>query len=243
MRMRRPAITAAAAGLAVAAVALVPAAPATAADDPQFIRQAGTYDYLATPDYTGLMPIGTVTKGATLGLGTFDGLTGEFILVGGRGYRVNVDGTPVAVDSTASTPFAEAVHFVPDTSVPVPPGTTCAQLIANVNAAAGTDAGMVAVRVRGTFTGLTTRSVPGFARPYPTLPNAVAQQTTFDLSGRTAVLVGFRTGADFAGVGAAGLHLHGVTADRAAGGHVLNCIAGNDVQLSVQRTAGVTIVD
>lgn len=41
-----------------------------------------------------------------------------------------------------------------------------------------------------------------------------------------------------AGIGAPGLHLHGITEDKTAGGHVLSCIAGNDVQLSVQRAAG-----
>jgi hypothetical protein len=33
-----------------------------------------------------------------------------------------------------------------------------------------------------------------------------------------------------------------VTADRTAGGHVLSCIAGPDVQLSVQRAAGVQVL-
>jgi alpha-acetolactate decarboxylase len=48
-----------------------------------------------------------------------------------------------------------------------------------------------------------------------------------------------RTAGDVAGVGPPGLHLHGVTRDRSAGGHVLSCIAGSDVQLSVQRADGV----
>ena len=69
----------------------------------------------------------------------------------------------------------------------------------------------------------------------------VAKQTLFPLGARKAVLVGFRTGADYAGVGAPGLHLHGVTADRKAGGHVISCVAGNDVQLSIQHAAGVNI--
>jgi alpha-acetolactate decarboxylase len=55
------------------------------------------------------------------------------------------------------------------------------------------------------------------------------------------VLVGFRTGQDLAGTGAPGLHLHGLTADRKGGGHVISCVVGSDVQLSVQRTAGVSI--
>jgi acetolactate decarboxylase len=96
--------------------------------------------------------------------------------------------------------------------------------------------------VRGTFTDLVARSVPAQAEPYPALATVVAGQTVFPLAGSRAVLVGFWTGADLAGVGAPGLHLHGVTADRSAGGHVLSCVAGGDVQLSVEPLDGVTVV-
>lgn len=229
-------------GIAAAAVMAVPAAEAQPEQE-TYVVQAGTYDYLAAPDYSGLMPARKVVAGQTLGLGTFDGLTGEFVMVGGNAYLVGIDGTPKKADLGVTTPFLQAVSFVPEKSVPVAPGTTCAQMLDAVNAAVGSNGGLVAVRVRGTFPTLTTRSVPGFSAPYPTLSQAVAQQTTFDLNGRRAVLVGFRTGPDFAGTGAPGLHLHGVTADRAGGGHVLACVAGNDVQLSIQAADGVTILD
>jgi acetolactate decarboxylase len=114
-------------------------------------------------------------------------------------------------------------------------------LLSAVNTLAQTATGIVAVRVRGTFSDLVTRSVPAQSTPYPPLAEAVAKQTVFQLGSRKAVLVGFRTGADFAGIGAPGLHLHGITADRTAGGHVLSCVAGGDVQLSVQRAAGFRV--
>ena len=110
-----------------------------------------------------------------------------------------------------------------------------------VNALANTNSGVIAVRVRGTFTDLVTRSVPAQSKPYLPLADVVAKQTLFPLGSRKAVLVGFRTGADFAGVGAPGLHLHGVTADRKAGVHVISCVTGPDVQLSIQRAAGVNL--
>ena len=61
------------------------------------------------------------------------------------------------------------------------------------------------------------------------------------LGQRAAVLVGFYTGPDLAGVGAPGLHLHGVTVDRTAGGHVLSCTVGPDVQLSVEPLLRVQV--
>jgi len=217
---------------------VVPAAAEAAPGE--WVHQIGTYDYLTSPaDYDGLAPIDSVTGGTTLGLGTFDHLDGEFVMVAGQMYRVGTDGTPTRISGRQTAPFLEAVRFTPTNSGPVPPGTTCASLITAVNALARTDRGIVAVRVRGTFADLTFRSVPAQTPPYLPLSQVVATQTLFPLGRQKAVLVGFRTGQDLAGTGAPGLHLHGLTADRTGGGHVISCVAGDDVQLSIQRTDGV----
>ena len=228
--------------VAVSLLALLLPAAAASADDAAEARQVGTYAYLVSPDYDGLLPARAAGRGLSLGLGTFDRLDGELVLVGGRIYRVGTDGRPVEVTDDRLTPFFTGVRFRPTASVPVPPGTACADLGRLVTQAAGTSGGMVAVRVRGTFTDLVTRSVAAQAEPYPALATVVAGQTVFPLAGSRAVLVGFWTGPDLAGVGALGLHLHGVTADRSAGGHVLSCVAGGDVQLSVEPLDGVTVV-
>lgn len=217
----------------------VPAAAATSSDDR--VQQVGTYDYLTQPDYAGLEPLAAAINGQTLGLGTFDDLDGEFVLVGGTPYRVGTDGAPTVIDPSRSTPFAQAIDFHAQASGPVAPGTTCAQLPAVIAALAGSDEGVIAVRVRGTFTDLLTRSFPRQFEPYPTLATVVAGQTEFALGQQRAVLVGFWQGGDMKGVGQPGLHLHGVNADRSAGGHVLSCVVGADVQVSVQRASGVTI--
>lgn len=236
--MIRRRIAAAVAALSIVG-AIAPAAVAATGDT--WVHQIGTYDYLVSPNYGGLAPISSASKGTTLGLGTFDHLDGELVMVGGQMYRIGTDGAPMRIDGRQTTPFFESVAFAPTASGPVPPGTTCASLIMAVNALVGSANGMVAVRVRGTFTDLTFRSVPAQTAPYLPLSQVVAKQTLFPLGQRRAVLVGFRTGPDLAGTGAAGLHLHGLAADRTAGGHVISCVAGNDVQISVQRTSGVAV--
>ena len=228
-------------GVILALITPLPLMPVAAATGDGWVAQVGTYDYLLKPDYDGLAPIGPGTAGMTLGLGTFDHLNGELVLIGGVVYRVGTDGVPSVASPTATTPFLQSVRFDPDQSAPVPPGTLCSGLPALVDALAGTSNGMVAVRVRGTFTNLVARSVPAQTEPYPTLATVVATQTLFNLGSRRAVLVGFRTGPDLAGTGAPGLHLHGITADRTAGGHVISCVAGADVQLSIQVADGVRV--
>lgn len=203
--------------------------------------QAGTYDTLTRPDFTGRIPIDEVLTDQTLGLGTFNDLDGELVLVGGVVYQVRPDGTPRVADRRVRTPFLQAVRFRPERSGPVPPGTTCAQLTPLIDALAGSPDGIVAVRVRGTFTDLVTRSVSAVPPPFTPLSEVVASQTVFPLGTTKAVLVGFRQGADAQGLGQPGLHLHGMTAARGAGGHVLSCVVGPDAQLTIQRVEQVRV--
>ena len=241
MRLLRPAALLPAVVVAAALASAVPAA-ADSSVPARTVRQVGTYGYLSSPDYTGLMSARVAAAGLTLGLGTWDRLDGELVLVGGTLYRVGTDGTPTVVDDDRTTPFFEGIDFHPTASGPVAPGTTCANLGARINEVAGTASGLIAVRVRGTFSDLQARSVSAQPLPYPTLATAVAGQTVFPLPGRRAVLVGFWSGPQYAGVAAPGLHLHGVTADRTAGGHVLSCVAGGDVQLSVEPVRSVDVL-
>lgn len=243
--LTRRALRSAAAGL-VAVVAL--ATPAVAAPAPEvgprptaWATQLGTYDYLVQPDYDGLAPLRDVVANSTIGLGTFDRLDGELVMLRGTVYRVGTDGTPRPVSLARTSPFFEGVHFTPQASVRLPDGTQCSALVPLIDHLAGTQQGMVAVRVIGTFQSLTARSVPEQSPPYPPLSEVVATQTVFPLANVRATLVGFRTGSDLLGIGAPGLHLHGLTADRSAGGHILSCTASGDVRLAVHRTRGVTV--
>ena len=228
---------------AIALVASVPLATADEAPTPAgWVSQIGTFDYLVQPDYDGLAPVRDGVRGATIGLGTFDRLDGELILIGGTTYRVGIDGIPRVVSTSRTTPWVEAVRFTPQASMRVPAGTECSALAPLIDDLAGTTGGMVAARLIGTFDVLTARSVPAQSQPYLPLADVVATQTVFPLTDVSATLVGFRTGPDLMGVGAPGLHLHGLTKARDAGGHILGCTVGTDVRLSIQRTLGVRIL-
>ncbi len=242
MSPHRIALAAAALGAAIF-VAVTPLASADDAPTPAgWVTQIGTFDYLVQPDYDGLAPVRDGIRGATIGLGTFDRLDGELVLIGGTTYRVGTDGIPRVVSTSLTTPWVEAVRFTPQASMRVPAGTECSALGPFIDDLAGTTGGMVAARLIGTFDVLTARSVPAQSKPYPPLSEVVAKQTVFPLTDVSATLVGFRTGSDFLGVGAPGVHLHGLTKARDAGGHILGCTTGSDVRLAIQRTQGVRLL-
>jgi acetolactate decarboxylase len=229
-------------GVPLAATASDSAAPESAPAPTGWVHQIGTYDYLVQPDFDGLAPLRTGLRQVTIGLGTFDRLNGELVIIGGTAYRVGTDGTPRPASLKRTTPFLQSVRFSPQRSLRLAPGTECSALGPLIDELATSPQGMVAVRLVGDFTTLTARSVPAQSRPYPPLADVVADQTVFPLTGVRATLVGFRTGPDVLGIGAPGVHLHGLTAARDAGGHILGCTTGADVRLSIQRTRGVRVL-
>lgn len=226
----------------LSALGILASAPVHAANEGvSEMVQIGTYDYLTQPDFTGLADVRQIAQGHTIGLGTFANLDGELVMVGGTVYQVRPDGTPREASESARTPFMQAINFRPETNAPIPPGTTCAQLPALITEVAQRSNGIIAVRVRGTFTDLITRSVTADPPPFQPLSQTIAEQTVFPLGQQRAVLVGFWQGRDALGIGQDGLHLHGLNTNRTAGGHVLSCTAGSDVQLSVQSISHVRV--
>lgn len=203
------------------------AAPTTTDGAPgDDVWQVGTITELNAGDFTGRVPVDDLLDHGTTGLGTFDGLAGEMVIVDGVIYQVPVDGVPVEVESDAAltTPFAQVTPFDTDETVAITRPMSCDELKTTIDDAIGTDDDLVALRIGATFSLLQTRSVPAQTAPYPPLDAIVpAEQVTFDLTDVDAAIVGFRTADALESVSPPGYHFHGVTDDRQAGGHVLDC--------------------
>ena len=71
------------------------------------------------------------------------------------------------------------------------------------------------------FSYLKARSVPKQEKPYPKLADAVSNQTIFEFKNVSGTLVGFRTPDFVSGINVPGYHIHFLSANRSAGGHVL----------------------
>jgi acetolactate decarboxylase len=66
-----------------------------------------------------------------------------------------------------------------------------------------------------------TRSVPKQTKPYPVLTEVVKDQSVFEFEDVEGTIVGLRCPQYVDGLNVAGYHLHFLTSDLKAGGHVL----------------------
>ena len=176
--------------------------------------------------------IAQVLEHGDFGLGTFNRLDGEMVVLGGEVFRIRADGRayPVAMDE--QTPFACVTRFVPDTldEFPEPPGRELFSLIEGILPSSNM---LYALHVDGSFRRVRTRSVPP-QEDYRPLVEVARDQPEFEHENIRGTMVGFHTPQFLSGVSVPGIHLHFLSEDRTCGGHLLACDPG-PVTIAIQH--------
>jgi acetolactate decarboxylase len=179
------------------------------------------------------------------GLGTFNRLDGEMLVLDGVCYQLRGDGTATVADLDELTPFAAVTWFRPDRTIDISAPHDRAALKARIDEALETTNLMVAVRITGDFSMIRTRTVTEQHPPYRPFTEATQdqQEVTFvDVSG---TLAGFRMPDYEQGISVAGYHSHFIDTDHRHGGHTLDyqLLRGtveigvrSELHLSLQRT-------
>lgn len=195
--------------------------------------QTSTIQALGLGLYDGDMAFGDVLKHGNLGLGTCQSLDGEVIILGGKVYQVRSDGDVFEVPNSARTPFAMVTPFEADRTLHINKSHDLAALEQWLDSVLPTPNMPYAFEITGTFTSITTRSVPSQKEPFPPLAEAVKHQSEFTLNNVHGTMVGFRMPNFLGQVNVPGYHFHFLTADRKHGGHVLK-VQTNDVVTQIQ---------
>jgi acetolactate decarboxylase len=191
--------------------------------EPHRLFQTSTLQALMAGVYDGNLTFQELARHGDFGLGTFDALDGEMIALDGAFYQIKADGRVYPVTGAMKTPFAEVTFFKADRTHMLEMPLNYQQLLDYVDRLLPSPNLPYAIRVEGLFTSVKTRSIPRQQKPYPPLAAAAAKQAVFELANVKGVIVAFRYPAYLAGVNMFGYHCHFITADRRAGGHVLNC--------------------
>jgi acetolactate decarboxylase len=195
--------------------------------------------------YDGELTVGELLTRGDFGLGTFNALDGEMIVLDGTCYRLRSDGSVHPAGSAEQTPFAVITRFVPEVSLPLPDGASREQVQELVESVTPSQNYLYAVRVTGRFESVTTRTVARQNPPYRPLVEVTKGESVQRFEDIDGVLAGFRTPLYERGIGVPGGHLHFVDVDRRRGGHVLDyraaggtfevCI-GTDLHLALPLT-------
>src|SRR5215475_15480042 len=81
------------------------------------LYQVSTATALVEGIYQGAVRVATLREHGDLGLGTFENLDGEMVVVDGRFFQVRADGSVRECGDDVLTPFAVITRFAPDATV------------------------------------------------------------------------------------------------------------------------------
>jgi acetolactate decarboxylase len=186
------------------------------------VFQNSTINALLEGLYDGSMTYGELRRHGDFGLGTFNALDGEMIALDGDFYQIKADGIASPVADDQRTPFATVLFFRPAITRTLTGPLDYENLQKLMDGLMEGPNLFYAVRIDGRFKSVTTRSVPRQQKPYPPLAEVARTQPVFHLHDICGTMAGFRF-PDFArGLNVPGFHLHFLTEDRKAGGHILD---------------------
>ena len=218
-------------------LALAGTGAVSAADD-DTVYQLSTIDALLSGLYDGVAPVGAVAAHGGFGLGTFDRLDGEMIVLDGVIYQAAFDGAVNVMPGTARSPFLVVTRCDADWFLPAPAGVSYQDWRTWLEARLPSPNLFYAVRVDGRFRDMRVRSVPRQDRkPYPPLAEVAAGQAVFDRASGDGTLLGFWCPAYAKGLNVPGFHLHFLAAERDYGGHVLDFTIAEG-RVRIDTTAG-----
>ena len=188
--------------------------------------QVSTLQALALGYSKSVVTVSELTRHGDIGLGTFEDVNGEMILVDGHCYRADEKGEISEAEGRMGVPFSCVSFFQVDKCSELSGIHSMEQLTRWLNLRIEEDFGlnsMYIVRVDGSFRKLFARSESSYRAHHVTLKDALSEtQREFafeDIRG-TLICVYFPDYLD--GINASGWHLHFISEDRRKGGHVFD---------------------
>ena len=168
------------------------------------------------------VPVSEIRKHGDFGLGTFNDLDGEMVLLDGQTYRAAADGSVRPVSAQTLTPFACVTFFHATSSETSKGALAYADFLAWLTMLMPSPNLFYAFRIEGLFDLVKTRSVSR-QEHYRPLVEVTQGQSEAYFNNISGTLVGFFTPVFMASLNVPGMHLHFLSQDRQEGGHLLEC--------------------
>jgi acetolactate decarboxylase len=168
------------------------------------------------------IPFSEIKKHGDFGLGTFDDLDGEMVMLDGRIFQIDGNGRVQEVEDNAHTPFVCVTFFHPHSTATIERDMNHEEFIHWIENLLPSRNIFYALRIEGTFKHIKVRSVPKQEAYHP-LVEVAQDQAVFEFDDIEGTLVGFFAPDFMATVVLPGFHLHFLSGDTQHGGHLLGC--------------------
>jgi acetolactate decarboxylase len=188
------------------------------------VTQVSILDALLASRFDGCLPCRELLEHGDLGIGTFDRMEGELIIVDGRIYQAKADGKVYEPNPDNRTPFAMVARFRADDTWKLSGPIDLDALKKAIDERAPNQNVFCAVRVEGSFSYMKTHALRMQSKPYPPTAQVVKSVARFEAKDVSGTIVGFRAPPYVKGISDTGYHLHFLSDDKTQGGHLLGFV-------------------
>lgn len=203
------------------------------------VYQVALLQSLTLGDYDGLVTTGDLKTHGDIGIGTFDGVNGEMIVLDGTVYQALGDGTVVEAPDDETIPYA-TVNFMDDDIEADITADSLDDLRTNLNELVEENGKnqFYFIRIDGTCSNIEVRSELKQEKPYKPFDEVLAtDQREYSYDAINGTIVGLYCPEYMSGINTEGWHFHFISDDRQAGGHVLG-IAALEGELKMDKISG-----
>lgn len=213
----------------------------TLVQDRDTVFQLAPFLYILSGNYDGALTVAQFKAAGTLGIGTFEGLDGEAVLLDGVTYQVKGDGSVSIPEDTRHMPFGACTLFDSDQRRNMKHIASFEIFSKTLEADFADKQIFYAIRAEGLFKTIRVRSCDKQEKPYRPLAEVTKQQHEYTYADTRGTLVGFWTPPFVPGsIGVPGFHLHFLSDDHAKGGHVLD-FQSDSLSISLDPTPRITV--
>ena len=188
--------------------------------------QVSTLQALALGFSKSVITVEELIQNGDIGLGTFEDVDGEMIVLDGKCYRAKNNGDVVPAEDKRGVPFASVCRFQSNRTEEIEKVDTIENLKTWLTLRIEEDFGlnsMYAVRIDGDFAKVDARSESGTRAHHLTLKDALSvTQKAFIFENIKGALVCVYYPDYMDGINAAGWHMHFLSEDKKNGGHVFD---------------------
>ena len=212
--------------------------------DHHTLWQLSTSSAVVEGVFKGSLKVADLNEHGDFGIGTFDHLDGEGVMLNGEIWQARADGQLVRAPDDAMTPFWIATHFKEDQAFNLPHVSSFEDLGHQLDPLRPSANVFMAIKIEGCFRRICVRSV-GRVEEGTSLLTAASQQKEFVHEQLHGTLVGFWSPEYARSFNIPGYHFHFLSNDRCHGGHLLdleaeNLVAGlhleSDLKLALPQT-------
>jgi acetolactate decarboxylase len=178
------------------------------------------------------LKVSTLKANGDIGLGSFDFLDGEMVMLDGIPYRIREDGEITVGADDDEIVYANAAFFDQDGSFNIQKGVNYDQLRAAINPNIPSLNLFYAFKIHGTFKTLKLGGLNKQEKPFDDgLDVLIPNRPVFEGENITGTMIGFFCPEFIGDINAAGYHFHFISDDLKMGGHVMEFASAEPLEV------------